>query len=59
MSDDVLLTDIELCDLLSITIKTLHRHLNDGEEYLKQFKCRKIGASRRWSKKSVEDYINR
>ena len=56
--DDVLLTDIELCTHLRITIQTLYRHLQTDAPYLKKLKCNKIGSSRRWSKKSVDDYIN-
>jgi hypothetical protein len=57
--NDVLLTDIEFCSHLKITVQTLNRHLKSGAPYLKEIKCSKIGDSRRWSKKSVDDYINK
>lgn len=56
--EDVVLTDKELCDQLKITIKTLHVHLKSEESYLQKIKCVKVGSSRRWSKQSVDDYLN-
>ena len=56
--DQDLVTDQELCERLRISLSTLHRHLLEEKEYLKQIKCVKIGDSRRWIKSSVESFIN-
>lgn len=61
-----LITDDELCALLGISSDTLRRHMRDGpprERHgnagdVRQIRNIMVGASRRWVKKSVDEFIH-
>lgn len=59
---EVLLTDIELCEVLKITPRTLRTYLDPAEkkgEDIRNMKHVYVGSSRRWSKKAVMEFAEK
>ncbi len=62
MSEEILLTDIELCELLKISPRTLRTYLDPNEERgndIRSIKHVYVGESRRWNKESVLEFVGK
>ncbi len=66
MTDALLLTDAEICDLLGISKSTIRRQQREGpprKRYanagdIRLIRAAMIGGQRRWCRKSVEAFVN-